>query len=72
MIYVTNGYDTKEFESEIQAHKHIAQDISKHGLSSMLVFDHAENNIRVLVYQYSTLYLETYILHYQMNLIKED
>ncbi len=70
MIFVTNGYDTNEFETKIQANKYIAEDVGKHGLNVELVCKHEEEDITVLVYQYSTLYLETYIIHTKFDLRK--
>ncbi len=70
MVLVTNGYNTKEFDTKIQANKHIAEDVSKHGIASELIYHHTDGEIEVLVYQYSTLYLETYIIHTKFDLRK--
>ncbi len=68
MIYVTDHYNIIEFESEGQAIQYINEDIQKYGLTFEKVYDHTENNLRVIVYQYHTLYTQTYLIHHTLDL----
>ncbi len=70
MIYVTNGYTLYEFTTEKQAFDFINTDVLKHNLSVEQIYNHAENGVQVLIYQYHTLYLETYIIHHKIDLRK--
>ncbi len=70
MIYVTNNYKLNEFETEEKAFAFINTDVLKHNLNVEKVFDHTENDVQVLIYQYHTLYLETYIIHKEIDLRK--
>lgn len=71
MIYVTNGYTMYEFSTEKQAFDFINTDAQKHNLSVEQVYNHTENDMQVLIYQYHTLYLETYIIHHKIDLRKQ-
>ena len=42
----------------------------KHNLNVEKIYDHTENGVQVLIYQYHTLYLETYIIHNKIDLRK--
>lgn len=70
MIYVTNGYTMYEFTTEKQAFDFIHTDVLKHNLSVEQIYNHTENDVQVLIYQYHTLYLETYIIHHKIDLRK--
>ncbi len=70
MIYVTNGYKLHEFDTEEKAFAFINTDVLKHNLNVEKIYDHAENGVQVLIYQYHTLYLETYIIHNKIDLRK--
>lgn len=70
MIYVTNGYNLHEFDTEEKAFAFINTDVLKHNLNVEKVYDHTENDVQVLIYQYHTLYLETYIIHNKIDLRK--
>ncbi len=70
MIYVTNNYTMYEFNTEKEVFDFINTDVLKHNLNVEKVFDHTENDVQVLIYQYHTLYLETYIIHKEIDLRK--
>lgn len=66
--YVTKGYNLKEFETEEDAFNYIKADVSRHELSYKEIYNHNENAMQVIIYQYCTLYLETYIIHNEIDL----
>ncbi len=68
MYYVTDHYNMIQFETESEAIQYINDDIQKHGLNFEKVYDHTENDIRVIIYQYHTLYTETYLIHNKIDL----
>ena len=68
MIYVTNGYITNQFETEEQALNHIKAEMDEEELSYKVVFDHTEGNVRVIVFQYYTLYMEAFIIHKEFDI----
>ena len=68
MIYVTNGYITNQFETEEQALNHIKAEMDEEALSYKAVFDHTEGNVRVIVFQYYTLYMEAFIIHKEFDI----
>ena len=68
MIYVTNGYITNQFETEEQALIHIKAEMDEEELSYKAVFDHTEGNVRVIVFQYYTLYMEAFIIHKEFDI----
>ena len=69
MIYVTHGYTTKQFETNEQALSYVTAEMDKEELSYLPVYDHTDKyGVRVIVYQYYTLYMETFVLHKQFNL----
>ncbi len=70
MYYVTDHYNIIEFEKEEQAIQYINKDIQKHNLNFEKVYDHTENDIRVIIYQYHTLYMQTYLIHNKIDLRK--
>ncbi len=70
MIYVTNNYTMYEFNTEKEVFDFINTDVLKHNLNVEKVYDHTENGVQVIIYQYHTLYLETYIIHDKSDLRK--
>lgn len=62
-MLVSHGYVIKEFADEDEVSAYIAKELDQHNLSYRKVYDHAENGMRVLVYQYHTLYTEVFIIH---------
>lgn len=68
MIYVTHDYKTKEFESEQDARRYIIDDMNRQNLSYREVYNHSDEAVQVIVFQYYTLYMETYIVHRQFDL----
>ena len=68
MIYLTKGYIIKEFEDKNQALDFIKQDLDQHKLSYKLIYKDVNEDMEVLIYQYHTLYMETYIIHKELNL----
>ena len=68
MIYVTHGYTTKQFETDEQALNHIKAEMDEEELSYKAVFDHTEGNVRVIVFQYYTLYMEAFIIHKEFDI----
>lgn len=68
MLYVTHDYVTKDFESEQDAYRYITEDMKRQNLSYQEIYNHSDENMQVIVYQYYTLYMETYIVHRQFDL----
>ena len=68
MIYITHNYVTKEFETNDPAMDYITTEMNKQNLSYTLVFDHTQGDVRVIVFQYYTLYMETFIVHKQFDI----
>ena len=68
MIYLTKGYIIKEFEDRNQALDFIKQDLEQHKLNYKLIYKDINEDMEVLIYQYHTLYMETYIIHKELNL----
>ena len=68
MIYLTKGYIIKEFEDKNQALDFIKQDLDQHKLNYKLIYKDVNEDMEVLIYQYHTLYMETYIIHKELNL----
>ena len=68
MIYITHNYVTKEFETNDPATDYITTEMNKQNLSYTLVFDHTGGDVRVIVFQYYTLYMETFIIHKQFDI----
>ena len=62
------NYVTKEFETNDPATDYITTEMNKQNLSYTLVFDHTEGDVRVIVFQYYTLYMETFIIHKQFDI----
>lgn len=68
MKYVTNGYTTKKFATMEEALEYIKQDLDHYDLKYKKVFDVTNHKLRILVYEYYTLYKEVYIIHDDMEL----
>lgn len=68
MFYVTHNYITKQFNDNNEAREYIFAEMDKHGLSYKQVFNKTHNGVQVIVFQYYTLYMETYIIHETMDL----
>ena len=68
MTYVTHGYTTKQFDTNEQALEYIRAEMDRQGLSYKSVYDLAENGIRVIVFQYYTLYMEAFIIHKEFDI----
>lgn len=68
MIYLTKGYIIKEFEDKNKALEFIKQDLEQHKLNYKLIYKDINEDMEVLIYQYHTLYMETYIIHKELNL----
>lgn len=69
MIYVTHDYTTKQFETDEQALSYVKAEMDKEELSYLPVYDQTDDyDVRVIIYQYYTLYMETFILHKEFNL----
>lgn len=62
-MLVSNGYIIKEFGSIDEVYSYIHKEVGKHNLSYKKVYDHTENEIRVVIFQYHTLYTEVFIIH---------
>ncbi len=68
MIYVTQGYNLKEFETKEEAFNYIDADVRHHELAFKQIYNKSQNGIQVIIFQYWTLYLETYIIHESIDL----
>jgi|GEM_PF-1783554 len=68
MIYVTQGYSLKEFETKEQAFDYIISDVSRHNLSYKQIYNKTDRDVQIIVFQYYTLYMEAYIIHKTMDL----
>lgn len=62
-MLVSHGYDIKEFGSIDEVSEYIEKQLTQHNLSYAKVYDHTENEMRVVVYQYHPLYTEVFIIH---------
>lgn len=60
MCYVTHGHEIKKFDTEAEALEHIEFEMGL--LTSKKIFDETKNGVRVIVYQWYTLYTETFII----------
>lgn len=60
MCYVTHGYKVKKYDTEAEALERIDYEMGV--LTSRKIFDETKNGIRVIIYQWYTLYTETYII----------
>ncbi len=62
MYNLTTKESIIEFETEEQAIKYINKDILKHSLNFEKVYDHTENNFRVMIYLFRKIYTKTYLI----------
>ena len=60
---LTHGYETEECQSMEEALAKIETYLKKFGLSYEQIFNQCNGKMQVIVYQYSTLYTETFIIH---------
>ena len=60
MCYVTHRYEVKKYDTEAQALEDI--DYKMGVITSKKIFDETKNGVRVIVYQWYTLYTETFII----------
>lgn len=69
-MYVTNKYKSERFDTTKEAADYIKQVLKSVGLKYEPIFVSLKNDILILIYQYSTLYFETFIVHKSLNLQK--
>ncbi len=69
-MYVTNKYKSEKVNSAKEAADYIKQVLNIDGLTYEPIFVSLKNNVLILIYQYSTLYFETFIVHDKLNLKK--
>ena len=60
MCYVTHGHEVKKYDTEAEALERIDYEMGV--LTNRKIFDETKNGIRVIIYQWYTLYTETYII----------
>lgn len=61
-MYLVNGYTMKEVKSVEEARTEIKKEIEKQNLSYKKVFSFQNENIIIEIYEYCTLYKETYLI----------
>ena len=69
-MYVTNKYMSVKFETTKEVAEYIKQILNSVGLKYEPIFVSLKNDVLILIYQYSTLYFETFIVHRTLNLKK--
>lgn len=69
-MYVTNKYKPVKFDTTKEAADYIKQMLNVYGLKYEPVFVSLKQDMLILIYQYSTLYIETFIVHTKPNLQK--
>ncbi len=69
-MYVTNKYKSERFETTKDAAEYIKQILNADGLKYEPIFVSLKKDVLILIYQYSTLYFETFIVHRTLNLKK--
>lgn len=69
-MYVTNKYKSVKFDTTKEAADYIKQMLNVHGLKYEPIFVSLKDDVLILIYQYSTLYFETFIVHKTLNLKK--
>lgn len=60
---LTHGYETEECYTPTEPFEKIEQYLKSHNLPYNQVFNKCDGKMQVIVYQYSTLYMETFIIH---------
>lgn len=68
-MYVTNKYKSERFDPAKEAADYIKRTLDV-GLKYEPIFVSLKNDVLILIYQYSTLYFETFIVHKSLNLQK--
>ena len=69
-MYVTNKYMSVKFETTKEVAEYIKQILNADGLKYEPIFVSLKKDVLILIYQYSTLYFETFIVHRTLNLKK--
>ncbi len=69
-MYVTNKYKSVKLDTPKEVADYIKQILNIDGLKYEPIFVSVKNDVLILVYQYSTLYFETFIVHRTLNLQK--
>lgn len=69
-MYVTNKYMSVKFETTKEVAEYIKQILNSVGLKYEPIFVSLKKDVLILIYQYSTLYFETFIVHRTLNLKK--
>lgn len=67
---LTNGYETEECQSMDEALEKIESYLKKQNLPYKQIYNKCDGKMQVIVYQYQTLYMETFIIHRDYNLMK--
>lgn len=62
MYFVTSEENIVRFNTEERAIKYVEKDSTKFELKLELVYDHKENNIRIMVYKFKEHFLKAYII----------
>ena len=72
-MLVSTGYIIRKFDTLDEAFDYIYKELGKHNLSYKKIYDHTMNDVRVLVYQYHTLYTEVFMIHddYEIRSIEQ-
>lgn len=65
---VTNGYTIRDFDTKEEVYTYIKEYLDKQHLTYTKIYDEENDKMRVQVYQYYTLYMETFIIHESMEL----
>ena len=60
---LTHGYETYECKTAQEPFEKIESYLKKQGLAYEQIFNQCNGKMQVIVYQYSTLYTETFIIH---------
>jgi len=60
---LTHGYETEECYTPNEPFEKIEAYLKSHNLPYNQVFNKCDGKMQVIVYQYSTLYMETFIIH---------
>jgi hypothetical protein len=60
---LTRGYETEECYTPNEPFEKIEAYLNSYNLPYEQVFNKCDGKMQVIVYQYSTLYMETFIIH---------
>ena len=69
MYYVTKNYQIEKFETIEQAFDYILKDMESHSLKFWKIYDNKDNGMRVIIFQYETLFLEIYVISQKIKFI---